>query len=106
MKNNILDMTLSIEVVNNEENNSSEYHIDIVDNGEERQNFRFNLSDEKTDELKKFIDYLLAKINDYDELKINFYDDGSQSLKNIIGINFKEIWENEFKKVKEEINSL
>lgn len=105
MKNSILSMTLNINVTN-KENNSNEYQINVVDDNDKNQCFVFNLSDEKTDELKRFIDYLLTKINDYDELKISFDDDKTESLKNIIGINFKETWEKEFKMVKDKINSL
>lgn len=106
MKNKILNMNLNIRVEINKSNNDSEYYLDIINIDNETDNFHFCLSDETTDELKKFIDYILDRINEYDELKINFNNDDTESLKNTIGEKFKEIWEKEFKSVKEEINLL
>lgn len=106
MKNKTLNMNLNIRVEVNKSNNDNEYYLDITNVDNNKDNYKFCLSDETTDELKKFIDYLLEKINEYDELKINFKNDDDGSLKNTIGEKFKEIWEKEFKNVKEEINSL
>lgn len=106
MENNILNMNLIIETRTTGTNNDVDYIVRIINEENENDHFEFKLSDETTDNLKKFINYLLKKISDYEKLNINFKNDGVQSLKNIIGTNLKEIWESEFSNVREKIKSL
>lgn len=104
--NNILKMELNINIIDNDLKNNEKKYVVTILNSSNNDEFEFSLHDETTENLKKFIDYLLENINNYDELIVDFYDDGSDSLKNIIGNNFKKIWEEEFKEVKNEILSL
>lgn len=103
---NILKMKLDIDVVDKDENNDKEYILTLTNIDSDEELYKFSLSDETTDNLKKFIDHLLKNINDYDKLEITFEDDNPESLKYIIGSNFKKIWEKEFDDVKTRINSL
>lgn len=102
----ILSMNLYISINdNNDSNGEKEYNIRVLNNINNKE-FKFSLSDDTTDDLKKFIDHLLENVNKYDKLEINFDDNQNKEIISILGNNFKEIWENEFKSIKDEIDSL
>lgn len=106
MENNILNMKLTIDTKKTNINNDVDYIVRIINKENEEESYEFKLSDETTDNLKKFINYLLERINNYDELNIDFQNEEKESLKSIIGTSIKEIWEYEFSKVKEKIKSI
>lgn len=102
----ILSMNLYISINdNNDSNGEKEYNIRVLNNINNKE-FKFSLSDDTTDDLKKFIDHLLENVNKYDKLEINFDDNQNKEIISILGKKFKEIWENEFKSIKDEIDSL
>lgn len=109
MEDKILKMNLLVNIEESKSNNDIEYIVQIINAENNNDDFKFKLSDETTDSLKNFIDYLLRKINEYDKLDIIFpinENSDSHSLKNIIGLNIKEVWESEFLEIKNIIKNI
>lgn len=97
---NILELTLEV-TVDNDRNTI----INISNN--ENEKYEFNLNDEKYESIDLFIDYLLEYIAENDNSSLNITIKNFDNLNEIdkeIANSFKNIWENDFKKIIKEIN--
>lgn len=97
---NILELTLEV-TVDNDRNTI----INISNN--ENEKYEFNLNDEKYESIDLFIDYLLKYIAESNDSSLNIKIKDFENLTEIdkeIANSFKNIWENDFKKIIKEIN--